>query len=321
MKSLDLNLLLPLLVLLEERNVTRSAERLNLSQPATSAALGRLRRHFHDELLTRAGRSYQLTPFAQTLLPVVQDTVRQVNATVEFGTRFDPATSERSFEIAASDYSAVMLIEPLRRILAAEAPHVAVDFVPLSASFEELSSLTKIDILVGPMGYSLAGKSRQLFRDSFVAVVDASNPILNEAVLTASRLSQLPHAVGFFGQTIITPADRLLEALGFARRPAAKVSGLQALPLLVEGTDLVALVPRMLALRAGSNAKLAILEFPVELEAVLVEAMYWHPTRMEDPATRWLRDVLKRAAQNLNTAPAAAPNNLRTVTIDTIDSM
>ena len=321
MKSLDLNLLPALLVLLEERNVTRSAERLKLSQPATSAALGRLRRHFHDELLARTGRTYELTPFAQTLLPVVQDTVRRINSTIEFRTGFDPSTSERSFEIAASDYSAVMLIEPLRRILAQEAPKVAVDFVPLSPSYEDISALIRVDILVGPMGYGLPGKSRQLFRDAFVAVVDASNPILREPVLTSSLLARLPHAVGFFGQTITTPADRLLESLGFAVRPAAKVSGLQALPLLVEGTDLVALVPRMLALRASSSAKLAILEFPVEVEAALVEAMHWHPTRMEDPATQWLRDVLRRASQQLHVETGAGSGSIRTVAIDAADLM
>src|SRR3954454_19748276 len=93
----DLNLLLPLRVLLEEGNVTRAGRRLALSQPAMSAALARLRRKFDDELLTKTGRDYELTPFAQELLPEVQHALRLMGRALRVEEVFDPASSERTF--------------------------------------------------------------------------------------------------------------------------------------------------------------------------------------------------------------------------------
>lgn len=170
------------------------------------------------------------------------------------------------------------------------------------------------------MGYSLPGQSRQLFRDAFVAIVDVAHPVLQESDLAVTHLARLPHAVGYFGNSITTPADRLLESLGSAQRATAKMRGLLALPMLVEGTDLMALVPRMLAIRASRGGRLAILDFSVEVEAILVESMYWHPSHSEDPATLWLRDVLKRASEALHETHGQTPAPRRTVDIGGMDS-
>ena len=118
----DLNLLLSLKVLLEEGNVTRAGVRLELSQPAMSAALARLRRRFDDELLVRAGRDYELTPFAKDLLPEVQHAVRLLGRALHLEDEFDPATSERVFRLSMSDYAIAVVHEPLLRLLARDAP-------------------------------------------------------------------------------------------------------------------------------------------------------------------------------------------------------
>jgi hypothetical protein len=120
----DLNLLLPLKVLLEEGNVTRAGQRLELSQPAMSAALARLRRRFDDELLVRAGRDYELTPLARDLLPEVQHAVRLLQRALELEDEFDPATSDRTFRMAMSDYAIAVVHEPFVRLLGASAPGV-----------------------------------------------------------------------------------------------------------------------------------------------------------------------------------------------------
>ncbi len=147
----------------------------------------------------------------------------------------------------------------------------------------------------------MQGESKQLFRDSFVAVADAGNPLLQlPPRLTLEDLVAVPHAVGYFGEGISTPADKLFESRGVRRRVAAVVAGFLSLPLLVEGTDLVALVPRMLASRAQRGANIEVLEFTEELEAALVEAMYWHPSQTEDPANVWLRSVVQRACSQLH---------------------
>jgi DNA-binding transcriptional LysR family regulator len=132
-----------------------------------------------------------------------------------------------------------------------------------------------------------------------VAVTDAGNLLLQQPRLTAADLVTVPHAVGYFGDGISTPADRLFESLGLQRRVAAVVAGFLSLPLLVEGTDLVAMVPRMLAARAGRGANIAVLDFAEGSEAALVEAMYWHPSQTEDPASVWLRSVVQRSCARL----------------------
>src|SRR5438128_379798 len=120
----DLNLLLPLKVLLEEGNVTRAGQRLELSQPAMSAALARLRRRVDDELLVRAGRDYEPTPFARELRPEVQHALRLMGSALHLEEEFDPATSARTFRLAMSDYAIVVVHEPLVRLVESAAPGV-----------------------------------------------------------------------------------------------------------------------------------------------------------------------------------------------------
>src|SRR3954467_2473671 len=117
----DLNLLLSLKVLLEEGNVTRAGQRLELSQPAMSASLARLRRRFDDELLVRAGREYELTPLARDLLPEVQHAVRVMSRALQLEAEFDPAESERTFSLSMSDYAIAVVHEPLLRLIGAAA--------------------------------------------------------------------------------------------------------------------------------------------------------------------------------------------------------
>jgi DNA-binding transcriptional LysR family regulator len=303
MKNLDLNLLPHLQVLLELRNISRAAERLQLSQPATSAAMARLRRHFDDELLVRNGRTYDLTPFAHSLVPLVDEAMLHIQRATRVRSGFDPAASEREFIIAASDYAAALIVGPLRGILRDEAPGVSVDFVPTAAKsgiLGQMADYSKIDLLVGPTGYQLEGASKQVFRDSFVAVAASGNLLLQQSRLSLADLGKVPHAVGYFGEGISTPADKLFESRGIQRRVAAVVAGFLSLPLLVEGTDLVALVPRMLAARAQRGADIVVLEFSDGADASLVEAMYWHPSQTEDPASLWLRSVVQRACAKLH---------------------
>jgi DNA-binding transcriptional LysR family regulator len=310
MKDVDLNLLPSLQALLELRNVSRAAERMHLSQPAMSAALSRLRRHFNDELLVRAGRGYELTPFAQALAPRVDQALADVQEAMQLRTEFDPAGSDRTFVLAASDYVTGVLIRHLRARIAAEAPGVAVDFVPTSRARLRpgLEVFSSIDVVVGPMGFDLGGSSRQLFRDEFVVVMDPTNPLLEREVLTVHDIATAPQAVGEFGGSIVTPAMQFFQRMGESPAVAARVAGLQALPSVVEGTDLVALVPRLLAARAHS---VVAVEFAEELEVPLVEAMYWHPLQTSDPANMWLRSLVQRAAQDLGELPLPALHPVR----------
>ncbi|NHU85713.1 LysR family transcriptional regulator [Kocuria sp. JC486] len=308
MKDVDLNLLPPLQALLELRNVSRAAERMHLSQPAMSAALSRLRRHFNDELLVRSGRSYELTPFARALVPRVDQALTDIQDALQLRAEFDPASSDRTFVLAASDYVTGILIRHLRALIGAEAPGVTVDFVPTSRARLKpgLETFASVDVVIGPMGFDLDGSSRQLFRDEFVIVMDSSNPLLASERLTVADIASAPHAVGEFGGSIVTPPMRFFEQMGQAPVVAARVAGLQGLPAIVERTDLVAAVPRMLATRPVQTLSITAVGFDPDLEVPLVEGMFWHPLKSTDPANLWLRSVIQRASTHLSGEGLAA---------------
>lgn len=129
-KGLDLNLVVALDILLQERSVSRSAERLKLSQPAVSAALARLRDYFNDELLVSIGRSMIPTAYAESLWPIARDLLAKADLLIDTSSTFDPATSQRRFRISASDFIQTVLIAPALRALQTVAPGVSMDVGP-----------------------------------------------------------------------------------------------------------------------------------------------------------------------------------------------
>ena len=303
--ALDLNLLLPLNALLEYQNVSRAAEHLTMSQPATSQALARLRRHFDDELLVRVGREYQLTPLAQVLRPQVAAALHQVTATLDIRARFDARSSDRTFVVSASDYARALLAAPVRRLLLAEAPCVSICFAAMPVDYQFENHLLAHDLVIGPLGHSLPGHTDLLWRDDFVAVLDPGNPAAVDGRLSLEALAGLPHAVGVFGENIQTPADRLIDELGVRRRVVVTVPGFLSLAFMVQGTDVVALVPRRLASHPAIARSVAIAEIPDSHRTTMTEAIHCRTSRREDPALQWLRGALVRAARTLDDVESA----------------
>jgi DNA-binding transcriptional LysR family regulator len=297
----DLNLLLSLKVLLEEGNVTRAGQRLALSQPAMSAALARLRRKFDDELLTRSGRDYELTPFAVELLPEVQHALRVMGKALRVEEVFDPTTSERTFRLTMSDYAIAVLHDPLVTRVRELAPGVRlrIDHLgPDARSSDRI--LHEYDVTVAPLGFGFPGLSRPLWRDRMVCLVDASHPRLKDGALTLDDLRELPHAVAAFGPGILTPVDRVFGEVGIERRIQVSVFGFLPLPFVVEGTELVAVVPERLALmHVGEGAPVAMVEPPFG-EVVLAEGYWFGRDRLADPAHQWLFARLDEVGEALS---------------------
>jgi len=297
--EIDLNLLLALGALLEDRNLTRAGERIGMSQPAMSAALARLRRHFGDDLLEREGRGYKRTVLGEQLLPTVREALRQVESTMQRSPRFDPAESGREFSIAASDYAVTILADPLLRLVKRTAPRIRLNLHPLPASLPSSSQvLSTEDLLIGPVGYDFPGRHAELFRDRFVCVVDPAAAGVKNGALTLDDLSRMPHAAPTFAPGSRTPVDRVLDELGVAPRVRVTVFGWLSVPFVLAGTEMVAIMPERMARLAVRGAPLAILEPPFDL-VELVEAAYWHPSRTDDPAVRWLLSTMKEAAREL----------------------
>lgn len=282
----DLNLLLSLKVLLEERNVTRAGQRLALSQPAMSAALARLRRKFDDELLTRSGRDYELTPFATELLPEVAHAVRLVGTALRVEEEFDPG-SERTFRLMMSDYAIAVVHEPLVRRVRELAPGVRLRIDNMGPDVRTSHTiLLECDALVAPLGFGFPGDSRPLWRDRMVCLVDRNHP--GAEGLTLDDLARLPHAVASFGQGIITPVDRVFGELGIDRRVQVTVHGWLSLPFVIEGTDLVAVVPERLA-RLHTRVGGPLVQVEPPFGRVLLAEGYWYARdRGTDPAHQWL---------------------------------
>ncbi|MGW7258790.1 LysR family transcriptional regulator [Streptomyces sp. NPDC054834] len=295
--AIDLNLLVALEALLEEKNVTHAGVRLSTSQSAMSGSLARLRRHFNDELLVRVGREYELTPLAERLLPVVQASLYKAAEALSLTRHFDPALSRQRFSVVMSDYVMTVLVEPLLRVIAAEAPGVRIDFHPIvHGQLETETHLRCHDLMIVPLGYQLPGVSEAVTHDRFVCLVDPDNPRLLDGRLTLRDLAEMPHAACGIGK--LTPADRQLETLGITPRVQVSTPGFTALPFVVSGTDLVALVPERLARRYEGFARCVAVPTPFP-DVPLVEAMYWHHNRHSDPAHRWLRETLRRVGASL----------------------
>jgi len=294
--GIDLNLLVVLQALLEEGNVTRAGVRLGMPQPAVSTALARLRRHYRDELLLRAGNGYDLTPLARSLLPAVQESTRLIGRTFAPG---QPPVGDRVFTICLSDYSMTVLGEPLVRRVHELAPDARIQ---LRLATRELADtdrgLLGHDLLIGPPRLQQAGRPEVIIRDRLVYVADPGNPRLHDGRLTAEDLAALPHAAVRFPDPGADPALMALLARGITANVVLTTGGWLPLPFLVAGTDMVAAIPERLARRAGAAAGVTLVEPPFGI-IELVEVAWWHPLHATDLALTWLRGIVAEVAAAL----------------------
>ena len=294
--GIDLNLLVVLQALLEEGNVTRAGVRLGMPQPAVSNALARLRRHYRDELLVRAGNGYDLTPLARSLLPAVQESTRLIGRTFSPGQANQPPVGDRVFTICLSDYSMTVLGEPLLRRVHDVAPEARIQ---LRLATRELADadrgLLGYDLLIGPPRLQSAGQPEVIMRDRLVYVADPANPRLRDGRLTVADLAALPHAAARFPDPGSDPTGMALLQRGITPNVVLTTSGWLPLPFLIVGTDLVAAVPERLARRTAAATGVTIVEPPFGT-VELVEAAWWHPLHATDLALTWLRGIVADVA-------------------------
>lgn len=292
----DLNLLIPLRALLEEANVTRAGDRVNLGQSSMSSALARLRVQFGDELLVRVGRDYELTPLARLLLPQVQMTVPLIEQALGNEAPFDPATSTRTFTLMMSDFAALEMRKTFAVALL-NAPDIRIDIRPLPvAPTDSQRDLLKNDFVLAVPGIGIDGESAELFTDHYVCLVDAKNPLVKKGELSWDDFISMPQAVCDFGQAHLTPADRRLRELGFARQAHVKTSSFMPLPSVVAGTSMVAVVPNRLAVEMGPASGTIWVPAPFG-KVDIIETLWWHSSHNTDPSHVWLREII------LNNAP------------------
>lgn len=312
LRNLDLNLLVTLDALLTERNVTRAAARVGLTQPTVSAALGRLRRHFGDDLLSRAGNRYTLTPLAELLHARTAIALAGVQRVFDAAPDFDPLTATREFTLVASDYAAAVLGDHLATVMAQEAPgvrirlrsqtHFSVDHAP--------ETLRPVDGMVLPHGFLSGIPSLDLYEDSWVLVVSADNDEVGPEV-TLADLARLPWVITHHERTAFTPAARQLAMIGVDPDVHIVVESFLPVPFLVAGTRRVALLQRQIATRLAATAGVRIVSCPWQV-VPLVEAFWWHPTHGSDPGHVWLRRALLEAGRRVQGRDHVDPWSART---------
>jgi DNA-binding transcriptional LysR family regulator len=301
--SLDLNLLIALRALLEERNVTRAGARIGLSQPAMSAALARLRRHFADELLVRNGSRYELTPLGIALRAPAANAYAMLERLFTSRADFNPATEEHDFTILSSDYAIAVFGAELARRLHAGRLGVRLHFrhVPLDLLDNTESLLSGVDGLLLPHGVIGDLPAVDLYQDAWVVLVAADHPDIGDEI-TLADLARLPWVI--YQRTFDAPVARQLAMLGLEPRVDVSVQSFQLLPALVAGTSRVALIQERLARLLRGLAPVRTL--PCPFEAVpLQEALWWHPVHTHDAAHIWLRDAATRVAAGLDGPPRA----------------
>jgi DNA-binding transcriptional LysR family regulator len=294
LEGIDLNLLPTLAALLEERQVTRAAERSGLSQPAMSRALARLRRLLDDQLLVRGGSGYVLTPRAERIQRQLADLMPQVE-TLFAAEVFDPATAEEHYRVAATDYPLLLFLHRVARDVNRLSPRSALRIEsPGDAVFDDmLHGRVDLSFYVAAPPAPFIG--RLLFEDICVCVMSADHPLARRRRLRLDEYLRCSHLVIDIidgEQPLI--ADRL-RGLGVARRAAVtlplNLAALAALP----GTNLVATLNRRLVRRYADDPALAVVAAPVELEPFQY-FMFWHPRLDHDKAQQWLRDTIRSVA-------------------------
>lgn len=289
---LDLNLLVALDALLEEASVSRAAERVFLSQPAMSNALGRLRRHFDDELLVSVGRGMVLTEKAERLKGEVREILLRIQTVTQPADRFDPGTARRHFRVAASDYFSSVAVPALVEHLARSAPGVSLEVLPLSPRVGEELERGEVDLLIAPSVYVAKGHPAQLlFEDEWVCVAWTGNARLNKRLSLAQFLA-LEHVVKRENHPAFPPLDKLaLSRHDLNRQIGVSLPQYMLLPMAVVGTDRIATVQGRLARLFAASSPLRIFKCPVAI-APLQESIQWHSMRDTDSGLQWMRRTL-----------------------------
>ena len=301
LESIDLNLLVAFEALMDERNVTRAAKRIGLSQPAMSNALSRLRRTFDDSLLVRTSNGMAPTPAAHALIEPVRLALSQLRPILQEKPSFDPAATRHAFHMLANDYAEVILLAPLAGRVRIAAPRVSIRvtrpanvFLPPPAT--SLAGLFDLAIGFFPDALALdAGvRSEILFEEENVCITSGRHPSIR-GKLSIRQYASASHVAVFYKSEGAGFIDTLLAQKGLARSKVMQVPHFCSAPFLVASSDMIATVPKRLALRFSKVLNLQILAVPFAIPPFRL-TMLWHQRLDSDPAQAWMRSTILETA-------------------------
>lgn len=286
----DLNLLVPLLAILEERSVTRAAEKIGLSQPATSHALARLRRLLGDQLVVRRHGTLVLTPRATELLTPLREVLHQTARLVGAPT-FDPATDTRTVTIALTTSTAFVIGNRLTQLLAERLPHGSLRWRTFTVPDQAVFSEEGEDVVLLTETYQSPHPRERLYDDRWVVIAPRDAPADADAL---ELLTTLPHVAFDQAPRRAKPYVRL-DQEGVSYEVRAWVTDNLLIPYLVSGMTAVALHRYRAAVAMREFHDLRIEEFPFDIEGLSID-MVFNPHLPDDGYRPWLRAILLEAA-------------------------
>ncbi|MFZ6820596.1 LysR family transcriptional regulator [Undibacterium sp. Ji22W] len=291
-KDIDLNLLVVFQEVFQERQISSVARKLNLSQPAVSNALARLRKTFNDELFVRTSQGMQPTPLAQQLAEPVAAALSHITKALNQHETFEAASSQRQFTIAMTDvgemYFMPILVEQCRR----HAPQVQIATVRAN-SVDLMAELEtgRIDITLGAFDQvSDALYHRRLFRQDYVCMYRRGHPVMREGISNKEFLS-VEHLIVSTRENPYDKINQSLEKVGITASNSFTVPHFSSVPYIVSSTNLVVIVPQKLAVSAAEPFRLNFCKPPIKLPTLQTN-IFWHRRFAQDEGNQWLRNLL-----------------------------
>jgi DNA-binding transcriptional LysR family regulator len=299
LRGLDLNLLIVLDAMFDERSTVAAARRLGTSQPTISSSLAKLRVFFNDELFVRQGQLMEPTPFANGLKSSVGRIIGLARSELLFEGVFEPTSAKRTFNLSTSDVSELMFIPGLFKAIKIQAPHVS--FTCLSKSPHDLKTMMtrgQIDLAIGyHSDLTDAGFYEQKLLDHpFACLVRADHPLIADT-LSLDQFLGLDHIVVEPEGHSQELFERKMIELGLPRKIVLRLPHFMSVPLLLRDSDAIATVPLVVAESYSHLANLKILPVPIDAPVAVLK-QFWHRSVHTDPGVVWLRRLIANIYMN-----------------------
>lgn len=293
LREIDLNLLVLLKDLLRTRSISATARRLNMSQPAASNALARLRLALGDELLVRSGHTMQPTRLAERIAHDVEEGIARLQAALDWRESFEPAGSTRRFVIAMTDVGEVYFMPRLLSHCLRSAPHVRVEVShAVGSALREGLQTGDIDLALGPYQDMPDGFLQcLLFRQPCVSLFRADHPFAKRPPATLAAWRDARHLMISNMASPYVEILQRMEKAGVRLTAHDQTSSFLSAPFIVAASDCVATVPAKLAEQFMTPLGLRSARPPLRLPE-LAARCFWHRRNQRDPGLSWLRQVI-----------------------------
>ncbi|MBE9042279.1 LysR family transcriptional regulator [Oscillatoriales cyanobacterium LEGE 11467] len=297
-KPIDLNLLHIFEAVMIELNVTRAAQRLNMTQPAVSHALRRLRRITNDNLFLKVPSGVSPTPKALELWEPIRDGLGRIRGAIA-PPAFDPASSTQTFTLAIADYTAALFLPKLLPILARTAPKINIRVVPnTNINAAKLLEHSEIDLAMGRFYRStLRLRVQEIMGDRYVCIMRKDHPLAGTR-LTLEQYIKADHLLVTLTGEATGFIDEQLREMDLNRRIALTVNQFTLVPELIAGSDLISAMPLRMVERSLLQTDLQITELPLEVAPAFLQMM-WHERQQVDSAHEWFRTQLINIAREM----------------------